>query len=263
MEIKELNVYYDKKLVIDSLNLTISDHCFTAIIGRNGSGKSTLLKALVHLHHKQSGEVLIGGNNISSMKEKEIARQITLLNQSPTVSIDMTVYHLVSMGRYPHLTNRYLTKKDHEVIKRSLKEVHMWQFRDELISSLSGGQQRRVWIALALAQETPYLLLDEPTTYLDLEGQLEILMLLSSLQKRMNKTIVMVHHDINQVARFCDEVIVMDEGKIKAHGKISEVMTSELLSQVYNVQIEMIEDFRYRCPQMTHYELWEEKNEKT
>ena len=262
MELKELSVFYDKKLALFPLSTTIKEGCLTAIIGKNGSGKSTLLRAIASLHKKQMGSVWIDDQNIFSLSAKERAKKITLLTQNPQISQEMTVEQLVALGRYPHQKGRFLTPKDKEVIEKSLYHVNMLQYKSQLITDLSGGQRQRVWLALALAQETPFLLLDEPTTYLDLEGQLEILQLLKYLQKELNKTMIIVHHDINQVARFCDEILVMNEGKLLAQGSVKKVMTKECLKQVYHLQMDIQEDENYGCPQITFYDLLESDDEK-
>lgn len=258
MEIKDLTVSYRKNPYIHQLNGMINDHKFTAIIGKNGSGKSTLLRALAKLHDEQTGQLIVDGRDLFELKQKDFAKQLTLLPQAPQTKQEITVYQLVSMGRYPHQTGRRLSKEDDEKILASLQAVNMLAFKNESLSSLSGGQRQRVWFALALAQETPYLLLDEPTTYLDLEGQLEILTLLKRLHQQTQKTIVMVHHDVNQVARFCDDVMVMKDGQLIQAGTVQEVMTSERLSDIYHLKMTVAFDEHYQCPQVTYYDLLEE-----
>lgn len=258
MDIKGLTVSYHNKPFIHQLNTHIPQQKWTAIIGKNGSGKSTLLRAMANLHHEQEGTMIVDGQDLLTLSQKEFAKTLTLLPQSPQVSQELTVYQLVSMGRYPHQTGRRLSKEDHDKIKESLELVGMTMYKDALLTDLSGGQRQRVWIALALAQDTPYLLLDEPTTYLDLEGQLEILTLLKSLQHQTNKTMVMVHHDINQVARFCEHVLVMKNGELVTEGSVSDIMTSELLSDIYHLKMEIQFDERYQCPQVVYYDLLED-----
>lgn len=254
MEVKSLTVNYQEKPIIQHLDVVFKKQCITSIIGRNGSGKSTLLKAIAQLID-HTGTVVLNGKNIEQYRTKELAQKLSLLMQSFQLAGSITVKELVSMGRYPHQKGRHLLQEDEEKIQWAMQETNVFELQDCFVDDLSGGQRQRAWIAMALAQETEYLLLDEPTTYLDLESQLEILSLVRRLQREMHTTVVMVLHDINQVARFSDEIIALEDGTIKRQGSVAEVMTSELLSELYHLKVQVEYDQRYRCPQMTYYSL--------
>lgn len=257
MEVKSLEVCYQKQTIIQSLDLSFKQHQITSIIGRNGSGKSTLLKAIAQLIPHQ-GTVILNGQAINQYTTKELARHLSLLMQSSQLATPITVADLVAMGRYPHQKGRHLSKLDEEKIDWAMTATHVIHLRNHLVDDLSGGQRQRVWIAMALAQESEYLLLDEPTTYLDLESQLEILTLVRQLQQEMGTTVIMVLHDINQVARFSDEIVALEQGQLQFQGAVTEVMTSERLSALYHLDMQVAFDDFYGCPQVTHYALRKE-----
>lgn len=254
MEVKSLKVNYQQQNIIDQLDVQFKKAAITSIIGRNGSGKSTLLKAMAQLID-HTGTVILNGREIETYSTKELARHLSLLMQESQLAAPITVKELVAMGRYPHQKGRYLSASDEEKITWAMAETGTLHLQDKEVDELSGGQRQRVWIAMALAQESEYLLLDEPTTYLDLESQLEILTLVRRLQQEMHTTVIMVLHDINQVARFSDEIIALEEGQIKAQGSVDEVMNAALLSDLYHLDITVEYDELYLCPQMTHYTL--------
>lgn len=236
-----LSAGYGERLVIPELSLQITMGAITALVGPNGSGKSTLLKALARLIAPRAGSVYLDGRAIASMPAREVARQLAILPQGPVSPEDLTVRELVEQGRYPHAGPlRMLRQQDSEAIARALIETNMTELRHRRMDSLSGGERQRAWIALALAQETPILLLDEPTTFLDVGHQLEILTLIRQLNRTQGKTIVLVLHDLNQAARFADRMIVLQAGRIVADGPPTAVLTPALLNEFFHVQAYII-----------------------
>ena len=236
-----LSAGYGERLVIPELSLQITMGAITALVGPNGSGKSTLLKVLARLIAPRSGSVYLDGRAIASMPAREVARQLAILPQGPVSPEDLTVRELVEQGRYPHAGPlRMLRQQDSEAITRALIETNMTELRHRRLDSLSGGERQRAWIALALAQETPILLLDEPTTFLDVGHQLEVLTLIRQLNRAQCKTIVLVLHDLNQAARFADRMLVLRAGRIVADGPPAAVLTPALLNEVFHVQAYII-----------------------
>lgn len=236
-----LSVGYGERLVIPELSLQITMGTITALVGPNGSGKSTILKALARLVTPKTGAVYLDGRVIASMSTREVARQLAILPQGPISPEELTVGELVEQGRYPHAGPlRMLREQDHAAITEALTETNMTELRHRRLDSLSGGERQRAWIALALAQATPVLLLDEPTTFLDVGHQLEVLTLIQQLNRTQGKTIVLVLHDLNQAARFADRIIVLQAGRIVADGLPKEVLTTTLLAEVFQVQAHII-----------------------
>jgi iron complex transport system ATP-binding protein len=236
-----LSVGYGERLVIPELSLQITMGAITALVGPNGSGKSTLLKALARLIAPRAGSVYLDGRAIASMPAREVARQLAILPQGPVSPEELTVRELVEQGRYPHAGPlRMLRQQDSEAITRALIETNMIELQHRRLDSLSGGERQRAWIALALAQETPILLLDEPTTFLDVGHQLEVLTLIQQLNRTQGKTIVLVLHDLNQAARFANRMIALQAGRIVADGPPAAVLTPALLVEVFQVQAYII-----------------------
>ena len=256
---KSLSVAYGERLVIPDLSLQIAMGAITALVGPNGSGKSTLLKALARLIAPRNGSVYLDGRAIQRMPAREVARQLAILPQGPVSPEDLTVRELVEQGRYPHAGPlRMLREQDSEAITRALAETNMTELRHRRLDSLSGGERQRAWIALALAQETPILLLDEPTTFLDVGHQLEVLTLIRQLNRAQGKTIVLVLHDLNQAARFADRMIVLQAGRIVADGPPPAVLTPTLLNEVFQVQAYIINHPVDGLPVCLPYALGEE-----
>jgi iron complex transport system ATP-binding protein len=236
-----LSAGYGERLVIPELSLQITMGAITALVGPNGSGKSTLLKALARLIAPRAGSVYLDGRAIASMPAREVARQLAILPQGPVSPEELTVRELVEQGRYPHAGPlRMLRQQDSEAITRALIETNMIELQHRRLDSLSGGERQRAWIALALAQETPILLLDEPTTFLDVGHQLEVLTLIQQLNRTQGKTIVLVLHDLNQAARFANRMIALQAGRIVADGPPAAVLTPALLVEVFQVQAYII-----------------------
>ena len=205
---KNIVTGYDKKIIIDGVDITIPSNKISVIIGSNGCGKSTLLKTLARLIKPISGDIVIDGKKVTSMPSKQLAKVLGLLPQSPVVPEGITVWDLVSRGRFPYQTMlKSMSKEDFEAVEEALEIMGITDLANRCVDELSGGQRQRVWIAMALAQQTDILLLDEPTTYLDLAHQLEVLEVLDELNKKYNTTIVMVIHELNNAARFADHMI--------------------------------------------------------
>ncbi|PEL13640.1 ABC transporter ATP-binding protein [Bacillus sp. AFS017336] len=261
----ELTIGYGDRLIVKGLNIKIPDKQITTIIGSNGCGKSTLLKAITRIISHQSGTIILDGENISLENTKLLARKMAILPQTPESASGLTVGELVSYGRFPYQSGfGRLTKKDIEVIDWALEVTGTKDFKYQAVDSLSGGQRQRVWIAMALAQETEIIFLDEPTTYLDMAHQLEILELLQKLNQEQDRTIVMVLHDLNQAARFADYIIAMKDGEIVKAGSCEEVITHEVLKQVFSIDTVIGRDPRTNKPMCITYNLLkgEEKNEE-
>jgi len=236
-----ISVGYGDHLVIPALSLEVATGAVTALIGPNGCGKSTLLRTLARLLSPRSGTVLLDGHDIHRLPTKQVARRLGILPQSPLAPESITVGDLVWRGRHPHqrLGQRRSTV-DEEAVLDALEATGCAELVDRRVDSLSGGQRQRVWISMALAQQTPYLLLDEPTTFLDIAHQLEVLDLLIDLNQSRGTTIVLVSHDLNQAARYADVVVAMAQGRILGQGHPGEVITAELVSQVYGITAEVM-----------------------
>lgn len=238
-----LSLAYGDRTIIEDLDLTLPPGRITAIVGANGCGKSTLLRALARLIRPKSGRVLLAGMPLQNRPSKEIARTLGLLPQSPTAPEGIAVADLVGRGRHPHqkLLARW-SEQDYTVVAQSLAATGTEDLADRSVDELSGGQRQRVWIAMALAQETDILLLDEPTTFLDVAHQIEVLDLLTDLNRDRGTTIAMVLHDINLAARYADHVIALRGGKIVASGAPADVVTSDLIRDVFDLDALVIGD---------------------
>ncbi|MDW7674534.1 MAG: ABC transporter ATP-binding protein [Bacillota bacterium] len=260
-----LSISHGDHLIVKDLSAQIPDKKITTIIGPNGSGKSTLLKAMTRIIPHQSGVIVLDGKNISTEDTKMLAKKMAILPQTPESQNGLTVGELVSYGRFPYQRGfGRLTKTDYEVIDWALDVTGTIEFKFRSLDTLSGGQRQRVWIAMALAQETEIIFLDEPTTYLDMAHQQEVLELLQKLNLEEKRTIVMVLHDLNQAARFADYIIALKDGKIAKAGDSEEVMQHEVLKNVFNIDAEIGRDPRTNKPMCLTYNLikGEMKNEK-
>ena len=234
---------YDKKTILHDVSIAIPSGKISIIIGANGCGKSTLLKTMARLIKPISGEINLDGKPIHKIPPKQLARVLGLLPQSPIVPEGITVADLVGRGRFPHQTFlKGWSKQDYEAVAEAMEIMNITEFADRNIDELSGGQRQRVWIAMALAQQTDILFLDEPTTYLDITYQVEILDLLTDLNRKYGTTIVMVLHDINLSARYADHIFALHKGKLVAEGAPSEVITSSLIKDIFNLECKVIED---------------------
>jgi iron complex transport system ATP-binding protein len=243
LEAAEVTLAYGDRTVVERLSLEIAPGRITAIVGANGCGKSTLLRALARLIAPMQGSILLDGEPIGSRASKHIARVLGLLPQSPIAPEGITVADLVGRGRHPHqrLLARWNTH-DYEAVGAALAATGTTDLAERSVDELSGGQRQRVWIAMALAQETDILLLDEPTTFLDVAHQIEVLDLLAELGRDRGTTIVMVLHDLNLAARYADEIVAMQGGRIIANGPPSQVLDAELVEQVFGIRSHVIDD---------------------
>lgn len=234
---------YDKKIIIDGINITIPRNKISVIIGANGCGKSTLLKTLSRLIQPASGKILLDEENLSDIAPKQLAKILGLLPQSPVAPEGITVADLVGRGRFPYQSFfKGLGKTDYEAVEEALEIMGITDLANHSLDELSGGQRQRVWIAMALTQETDILLLDEPTTFLDISYQVEILDLLTDLNRKRGTTIVMVLHDINLSARYADHLFALHRGKLISEGAPSDIITVALIKQVFNLDCEVICD---------------------
>lgn len=241
--IKNLSFAYGKHEVIKDLSLALHEGTITTLIGANGCGKSTLFNLMTKNLTPDKGEIFLKERRISELRLKEFARQAAIVHQYNTAPADLSVEKLVSYGRTPHHTMGLSpdAKEDEEKVRWALEITHTEKLKNKPVAELSGGQKQRVWIAMALAQDTKALFLDEPTTYLDIRYQLQILQLIRRLNRKFGITIVMVLHDINQSLYYSDEIVAMQDGKIIAQGKPEAVITPELVRQVYDVSLEIRE----------------------
>lgn len=243
LEAKKLHAGYEQNLILEDINLSIPENKISIIIGSNGCGKSTLLKTMARLIKPASGGVYLDNKSIHDMQSKKLARTVGLLPQSPIVPEGITVADLVGRGRFPHQSMfSSWSKQDYEAVATALDMMNIAEYSDRHIDELSGGQRQRVWIAMALAQQTDILLLDEPTTFLDITYQVEILDLLKDLNVKYGTTIVMVLHDINLSARYADYLFTVKKGRIIAEGPPNDIITSELIKETFNLDCRVIND---------------------
>lgn len=235
--------YNNDDPIIEDLHLDVPGGKVTTIIGPNGCGKSTLLRALSRLLSSRTGDIHLGGTDIGTMKRKELAKIIGVLPQSPIAPPGLIVSDLVARGRHPHQSwIRQWSSTDEEEVISALEMTSVANLADRPVESLSGGQRQRVWISMVLAQHTDVLFLDEPTTYLDLSHSIEVLDLVRALKKKLDRTVVIVLHDLNLAIRYSDHLIVMREGEVVASGTPTDIITSELLKEIFDLDAVVIED---------------------
>nr|WP_275433965.1 ABC transporter ATP-binding protein [Cutibacterium avidum] len=241
MKADAVSVGYGDRAVLDHLDLSIPTGRIGAIIGPNGCGKSTLLRTMTRLIRPSSGQVVLDGQELPTVPTRQLARIVGLLPQSPTAPTTITVADLVARGRAPHqgIFGRWTTD-DEQTVASALERTGIVELARRPVDELSGGQRQRVWIAMALAQNTDVLFLDEPTTYLDLAHQIDVLSLLRDLNRRDGVTIVMVLHDINMAARYCDWLVAMRDGEVRANGTPTEVITADVMREVFGLRTHII-----------------------
>ncbi|MFI6323854.1 ABC transporter ATP-binding protein [Nonomuraea sp. NPDC050556] len=243
LEARGVRLGYGERVIVDGLDLGIEAGTVTTIIGPNGCGKSTLLRALGRLLKPSGGEVLLDGRNIASIPTREVAKTLGVLPQAPSAPEGLTVADLVARGRHPHQTwYRQWSSDDESAVGSALAMTGLSDLADRPLDELSGGQRQRAWISMALAQGTDLLLLDEPTTFLDLAHQVEVLELVRHLHEEAGRTVVMVLHDLNLAARYTDRLVAMREGRVIAAGTPHEVLTEDLLREVFDLDAKIIAD---------------------
>ena len=239
--VKNLSFAYGKQQVLKNLDLELHEGKITTLIGANGCGKSTLFNLMTKNLRPDEGEILLRDGDIADMLLKDFAKEVSIVHQYNTAPVDLSVEKLVGYGRTPYHTMGLSPdpKEDEEKIRRAMEITHTWKHKDKPVSELSGGQKQRVWIAMALAQNTKVLFLDEPTTYLDIRYQLQILKLIRQLNREYGITIIMVLHDINQSLYYSDEIVAMKDGRMIAHGLPEEIISGELVQEVYDVNLDI------------------------
>ena len=256
LELQDVTTGYEKKLVLENFNMTIPRGQITSIVGPNGCGKTTLLHTLSRVLKVKYGAVLMDGRDIFTMNTKDVAKRLSLLPQASNAPEGLTVRELISYGRHPHKSSfEGLNQQDRDNIDRAVDVTGIKAFMNRRVNELSGGQKQRVWLAMALAQNTEIILLDEPTTYLDMKFQMEILNLLKELNETADRTIVMVLHDINHASRFSDHMIAMKEGRIMKLGTPEAVMTENVLEDIFEIDAVINECPFTSRPIITSYQL--------
>jgi iron complex transport system ATP-binding protein len=253
-----MTLAYDQAAIIQDLSVSIPSGQITALVGPNGCGKSTLLRGLARLLAPKGGAAFLDGKAIHQIPTRELAKQLGILPQSPVAPEGLTVRELVAQGRFPHQSwLQQWAEDDEAAVASALELTGMVAFADRPVDALSGGQRQRAWIAMTLAQETPIILLDEPTTYLDLAHQIEVLHLLERLNRHQGRTVVMVVHDLNHATRHATHLIAMCAGRVVAAGRPADVVTPGLLREVFGVEAEVVADPRLGVPLCVPYGLAE------
>lgn len=249
IETKKLQLNYGDKIIIEPLDLIIPSGEITVLIGANGCGKSTLLRSIAKLLKPQSGSILIHNENITKISTKETAKRLAILPQQPSAPEGLTVLQLVKQGRFPYQNwRKQWTKEDEEIVEHAIAATGLTEFKDAEVDNLSGGQRQRAWIAMTLAQQTDIILLDEPTTYLDLTHQIEVLDLLFTLNRVEKRTIVMVLHDINLACRYADNLVAIHNKRVAIQGKPEDIISAEMIYQIFHLDAMIIKDPFFGTP---------------
>ncbi|MFC0211690.1 ABC transporter ATP-binding protein [Paenibacillus chartarius] len=249
LEAKELALSYGGNYIFRDLNLVIPKGKITVFIGSNGCGKSTLLRSMARLLKPQQGSVLLDGSDIAKLRTKEVAKQLAILPQGPTAPEGLTVLQLVKQGRYPYQSwLQQWSREDEKSVREALEATNLTELAERTVDSLSGGQRQRAWIAMTLAQGTDIILLDEPTTYLDLTHQIEVLDLLYKLNTEENRTIVMVLHDINLACRYAHHIVAIKDQRVYAEGKPEDIVTASMIEAVFDLSCSIIPDPIFGTP---------------
>lgn len=240
-QIKNLSYSAGHKKILNDINLNIEAGKVTAILGPNGSGKSTLLKLLSGLISPSEGDILVHDKPLALLKRKELAKQLTMLPQHSPVPLGMTIEDLVACGRAPYAGPfGRLGREDHAAIHRALDRVHMQDNKKQVVDHLSGGEMQRVWLAMVLAQETGILLLDEPTSWLDVAHQLRLLKIIKTLNNEKQVTVVWILHDLNQALQYSDQIILLHQGEVLAHGDAGQVISQKAIADLFGIQTEAV-----------------------
>ncbi|MGN0940827.1 MAG: ABC transporter ATP-binding protein [Selenomonadaceae bacterium] len=244
LEARNLKISVQDKVILHDVNVAFTEGKRTAIIGPNGAGKSTLLKALSFVNPKYDGEVLLDGVNIREIGRKKISQRVAILPQAPVAPPDVTVGQLVDFGRFPYRSFIKASdpKADREAVEWALDRTHLHDFRDRRVMALSGGERQRAWIAMALAQQPEILLLDEPTTYLDIGHQLEVMNIVEDINRDYKMTVIMVLHDINHALQYADELVVIKNHGVFAQGTPKEILNVKLLADVFGVRADIFKN---------------------
>ncbi|WP_053218817.1 ABC transporter ATP-binding protein [Virgibacillus senegalensis] len=246
---KDLTLGYGEEIIIDDLNITIPKGEITVFIGGNGCGKSTLLRSMARLLKPKEGGVILQGEEIAKMPTKEVARKLAILPQSPVSPEGLTVLDLVKQGRHPYKSMfKKWSKEDDQAVEEALQATNMMDLQDRPVDSLSGGQRQRAWIAMTLAQKTETILLDEPTTYLDMTHQIEILDLLFELNERDGRTVVMVLHDLNLACRYAHHIVAIKDKQVYAQGRPEEIISCNMVHDVFNMKCDVTYDPMFGTP---------------
>ena len=240
MFVKELMKTYDGRAVVDSVSFDLPKGKVTSLIGPNGAGKSTVMGIISRLIARDSGLVEFEGEDIGKWKSKELSKRLAILTQSNNIQMKLTVEELVAFGRFPYSGGR-LTAEDHEIVDRAIAYMELQDFRERFIDELSGGQRQRAYIAMVIAQDTEYILLDEPTNNLDIYHATNMMKIVRRLCDELGKTVVLVLHEINYAAFYSDYICAFADGKIAKFGTVQEVMTKETLARTYKVDFEIME----------------------
>ncbi len=239
---KQLSVAYGDNTIIENLSLTIPKGKITALIGPNGCGKSTLLKALSRINRISSGDILLADQSITRINDKRLAQRLSMLPQVVVSPEGVTVRKLVEYGRSPYISHwGRLNELDKQKVEQAMRDTGVLELADQNVESLSGGQRQRAWIAMILAQDTDIVMLDEPTTYLDLSHQIELMNLMRDMNNR-GKTVIVVLHDLNQACRYCDHLVVLKKGQLVAQGSPEQVFTEQLLGSVFSLNATVVTD---------------------
>ncbi|MYL33802.1 ATP-binding cassette domain-containing protein [Pontibacillus yanchengensis] len=249
LQTKELTLAYGENTIINSLDIDIPEGEVTVLVGSNGCGKSTLLRSMARLLKPQEGGVILDGEAIAKLSTKDVAQKMAILPQSPVTPEGLTVLQLVKQGRYPYQSwFKQWSKEDEEAVESALDATNMQEFKERSVDSLSGGQRQRAWIAMTLAQDTDIILLDEPTTYLDMTYQIEILDLLFELNEQDGRTVVMVLHDLNLAARYAHHIVALKDQSIYAQGRPEHVVTCQFVRDVFQMNCNVTSDPIFGTP---------------
>jgi iron complex transport system ATP-binding protein len=246
---EKIEVIYGNKIIIDSVDIHIKKGTVNTLIGPNGSGKSTILKALTQQKKINSGEIFFKGDPIQTLSRMYWAKKVTYLPQNPKAPNDFTVWDLVSLSRNAYLKwYERLGKRDYEIIEESIGKTNIQDHKYKLLSELSGGERQRAWIAMALAQEPELIILDEPTTFLDIAYQFEVLEIIKELNEKENITVLMVLHDLNHAAKYSDNIVLLKKGRVFAEGPPKDVMNKENIREAFNIEVKVQHDEENNYP---------------
>lgn len=236
IQVRALTKFYGKKSVVEDVTVDIQPRKITSFIGPNGAGKSTLLSMVSRLLDSDTGEVLIDKSDVKKMKSNEFAKKVSILKQSNYMNVRLTIRELVSFGRFPYSKGR-LTEEDERIVDQSLEYMHLSDMQDQFLDELSGGQRQRAFIAMVIAQDTEYILLDEPLNNLDMKHSVQIMKILRRLVDELGKTVVIVLHDINFASVYSDRIVAMKNGKVVKDGPTEEIIESSALKEIYDMDI--------------------------